>query len=395
MRNKTKMENLIRESQKFKDLHRQTIGYINLNPLQRGGILSDDARKMISEWADGYSVCDFCDGCLDNIKNPPINDFVHEKLPKFLGTETARITNGARESKFIVIHSLCEKGDTVLFDSNAHYSSFVAAERACVNVVTTPETEHPEFKINEDSYAEKIEEIKKETGKPPKLALLTYPDGNYGNLADAKKVGEICREYDVPFLLNGAYSVGRMPINAKELNADFIVGSGHKSMAASGPIGVLGTSEEYEKIVFRKSEKYKIKEVELLGCTSRGLPVITLMASFPHVLERVRRWEEEVANARWFLDKLSMIPGIKPLGVQPTGHDLNFIETPVFYEISKKHKKRGYFLQKELKAKGIVGIKSGLTKFFKLSMYLLTMEEIKTVADAFFDIYDKYEGLLE
>ncbi|PKP54375.1 MAG: O-phospho-L-seryl-tRNA:Cys-tRNA synthase [Candidatus Altiarchaeales archaeon HGW-Altiarchaeales-3] len=389
------MENLIQQSQKFKDIHRQTSGYINLNPLQRGGILSDDARKLVNEWADGYSVCDFCDGCIDHIKNPPIEEFVHDKLPEFLGTEIARITHGARESKFIVMHSMCEKGDTVLFDSNAHYSSFVAAERAGVNVFTTPKTEYPEFKINEDNYADKIEEIKKETGKLPKLALLTYPDGNYGNLADAKKVGKICHEYDVPFLLNGAYSVGRMPVNARELNADFIVGSGHKSMAASGPIGVLGTGEEYENKLFRKSEKYKIKEVELLGCTSRGLPIITLMASFPHVLERIRRWDEEVSNARWFLNKISEIPGIKALGVQPTKHDLNFIETPVFYEISKKHKKRGYFLQKELKEKGIVGIKSGLTKFFKLSTYLLTKEEIKTVADAFLDVYEKYAGLIE
>jgi len=388
------MENLIQQSQKFKDLHREALKYINLNPLQRGGILSDAARKIVSEWADGYSVCDYCGGCLDLIKNPPIEEFVHDKLPKFLGTYAARLTNGAREGKFAVMHSLCEKGDTVLFDSNAHYSSFVAAERVGAEVVTVPNSEYPEFKIDENLYAEKIEEIKK-AGKEPKLALLTYPDGNYGNLADAKKVGKICREYGVPFLLNGAYSVGRMPVNAKKLNADFVVGSGHKSMAASGPIGVLGTTSEYEDVLFRKSPKYKIKEIELLGCTSRGLPVITLMASFPHVLERIRGWDEEVSNARWFLDKISGIPGIKPLGIQPTEHDLNFIETPVFYEISKKHKKRGYFLQKELKAKGIVGIKSGLTKFFKLSMYLLTMEEIKTVADAFFDIYDKYEGLLE
>jgi len=389
------MENLILQSQKFKDIHREAKKYINLNPLQRGGILSEDARKIVNEWADGYSVCDFCGGCLDKIKKPPIEEFVHEKLPKFLGTDTARVTNGARESKFAVMHALCKCGDTILLDSNAHYTSSVAAERVGLNIVTVPNSRYSEFKINEDSYAEKIEEIKKDTGNPPKLALLTYPDGNYGNLPDAKKVGEICREYDVPFLLNCAYSVGRMSVNAKKLNADFIVGSGHKSMAASGPVGVLGAAEEYEDILFRKSEKYKIKEVELLGCTSRGLPIITLMASFPHVIERIQKWDEEVSNARWFLNKISEIPGTKPLGVLPTEHDLNFIETPVFYEISKKHKKRGYFLHKELKARGIVGIKPGLTKFFKLSTYMLTMEEIKTVSDAFFEIYEKYSSLPE
>ena len=170
------MENLISQSQKFKDIHREALKYINLNPLQRGGILSDAARKIVNEWADGYSVCDFCDGCLDHVKNPPIEEFVHEKLPMFLGTDTARVTNGARESKFAVMHALCEKGDTILLDSNAHYSSFVAAERIGLNVINVPNSGYPEFKVNEDSYPEKIEEIKKDTGKYPKLALLTYPD---------------------------------------------------------------------------------------------------------------------------------------------------------------------------------------------------------------------------
>ena len=87
------MENLIRQSQKFKDIHREALKYINLNPLQRGGILSDDARKLVNEWADGYSVCDFCGGCLDRIKNPPIEEFVHEKLPVFLGTDAAGTFN--------------------------------------------------------------------------------------------------------------------------------------------------------------------------------------------------------------------------------------------------------------------------------------------------------------
>jgi len=43
----------------------------------------------------------------------------------------------------------------------------------------------------------------------------------------------------------------------------------------------------------------------------------------------------------------------------------------------------------------IVGLKSGLTKFFKLSTYFFTKEEVKTVGDAFFDVYNKYKGLLK
>lgn len=378
---------MINDSQleKFKNLHREAIKFINLNPLQRGGILSKEARKVLDEWADGYSVCDYCDGRLDHIKKPPIEEFVHEILPKFLGTDTARLTNGAREAKFLVMHSIAKEGDYVIMDENAHYTSYVAAERAGLKIKIVPNSGYPEYKINADDYAKAIEEVKKETGRPPALALITYPDGNYGNLPDAKKVGRICNEYNVPFLLNGAYAVGRMNINASEFNADFIVGSGHKSMAASGPIGVLGTKKEYEEILFRKSKWNKIKEIEQLGCTARGLPVITLMASFPYVYERVKHYDEEIRKARYFSKKMENL-GINQLGDKPHNHDLMFFESRILFEISKKHKKKGFFLYHELKKRGIIGIKPGLTKNFKLSTYLLSDEEIKKVINAFEEI---------
>ena len=122
--------------------------------------------------------------------------------------------------------------------------------------------------------------------------LLTYPDGNYGNLPDARRLGEIAQEHDIPFILNGAYAVGRMPISMEEMGADFIIGSGHKSMAAAGPVGVLGMKKKWEQIVLRKSGRHRNKDIELLGCTVRGVPLMTLMASFPYVKERVSNWDE-------------------------------------------------------------------------------------------------------
>jgi len=376
---------LFRIPDKFKNLHRKSFKFINLDPLQRGGILSKEARKILDEWADGYSVCDYCGGCLDKIKNPPIEEFVHEILPEFLGTDIARITNGAREGKFLVMHAIAKEGDYVVMDQNAHYSSYIAAERSRLKVKFVPNSGYPEFKINVDDYAKVIDEVKNKTGKFPALVLLTYPDGSYGNLPDAKAAGKICKDYNVPFLLNGAYSVGRMEINASDFNADFIVGSGHKSMAASGPIGVLGAKKIYEEILFRKSERYKIKEIEQLGCTARGLTVITLMASFPHVYERVKHYDEEIRKARYFSEKIGNL-GINQLGEKPHNHDLMFFESQKLFEISQKHKQGRFFLYSELKKQGIIGIKPGLTKNFKLSTYALSDEEIKKVIDAFGEI---------
>jgi len=374
------------ELSKFMEMHRNIAEYINLNPIQRGGILPDSVKEIVLEWVDGYSICDHCEGVLSEIKDPPIETFIAEILPKFLEIDEVRLTNGAREGIFAILHSVCKPGNSIIIDKNSHYSVFLAAERVGLNVIEVENNGYPEYKILEDQYAEKIEEIKNKSGSYPELAVVTYPDGNYGNFPDAKKIAEICHEYEIPVLVNAAYAIGRMPISARKLKADFIVGSGHKSMASTGPIGILGINDEWKDVIFRKSWRYKNKEVEFLGCGPRGLAVVTLMASFPHVLERVKKWKNEVEKARYFVKEMENIPTVKQLGVKPTSHDLNFFETPIFYEISKKHKRGRFFLYRELKKRGIIGIKPGLTKNFKLSTYLLTKDEINRVLEAFQEI---------
>lgn len=375
---------------KFGFIPRATKDSINIDPLQTAGKLTQEAKKALLEWGDGYSVCDFCDGVLDLIKKPPIQEFIHSALPQFLNVDQVRITHGARESKFAVMHAIAKEGDTIVMDELAHYSSVVAAQRARLNIAKVPHSGAPEYLTDADGYAMAIENTIRNNNKPPAMALITYPDGNYGNLVDVEKISKICHDYDVPLLLNGAYAIGRMPIDAKKLGADFVVGSGHKSMAACGPVGLLGVNEEYADIIFRKSPTNKNKEIELLGCTSRGAPIMTLMASFPEVANRVNKWQEEVKNARWFSDKLETM-GIIQQGQKPHNHDLMFFEAPVLYSISQKAKKGRYFLYKELKERNIHGIKSGLTKYFKLSTYQLGRENLEYVAESFHSIIKKYD----
>ncbi|HPE62699.1 MAG TPA: O-phospho-L-seryl-tRNA:Cys-tRNA synthase [Methanothrix sp.] len=369
---------------KFVCLKRGTAGAINIDPLQRGGILTPEARETIMEWADGYSVCDFCTGSLEEIQNPPIKEFVRQALPEFLEIDQVRITHGAREGMFAAMHALCEKGDTVVADGNAHYTTLLAAELAGLKVELVAPGEKPGYRVDPRGYEEAIARVKGR-GEKVGMAVLTYPDGNYGNLVDPKAVSEICHQKSVPLMLNGAYSVGRMPVSAKSLGADVIVGSGHKSMASSGPIGVLGASSELAERIFRRSERVPNKELEMLGCTLRGAGILTMMASFPAVVERTKHWEEEVEKARWFAGEMEKL-GMALQGDRPHDHDLMFFKSEILYEISKTAKKGRYFLYRELKKRNIFGIKPGLTRQFKLSTYLLAREDLETVLSAFEEI---------
>jgi Sep-tRNA:Cys-tRNA synthetase len=361
---------------------------LNLNPLQRGGVLPVEARKALYEFSEGYSVCDYCAGRLDEISKPNIKGFLDD-LASFLNIDHARTVHGAREGKFAVMHALCKPGDTIVIDGNAHYTTHVAAERAGLNMVEVPNTDYPNYEIRPESYKEVLEELS-DQGEDVSLVLLTHVDGNYGNLTDSSSIGKIAHYAGVPLLLNCAYSMGRMPIDAKKLNADFVVGSGHKSMAASGPIGVLGLKEEWTDTVLKRSDRHAVKELEMLGCTSRGAPVATLMASLPHVIERLKNWDEEVVSTRKFVDKMEKIEGVKQLGIRPTKHDLVRFETPILDKIAETHSRRGFFLYEELKKRHIVGIKRGQTKWFKCSIYGFKKEQKDYIGDSFTEIVDKY-----
>jgi len=390
----------INSLQMFQGIKRDTRDFINIDPLQTAGLLTDAAKETLIEWGDGYSVCDYCGGVLDQLKKPPIQEFVHKALPEFLGVDEARVMNGARESKFAVMHSLAsaaaekgEKGNYVVMDAWAHYSSKVAAECAGLDLVFTKK---PETEILPEDFAEAIDAGIKEHGKKPLLTQITYPDGNYGNLTDLKNIVRISHEYEVPVLINGAYSVGRMPLNAKEVGADYIVGSGHKSMSACGPIGVLGVNgEEAAAQLFKKSKYSKIKEVALLGCTSRGAPIMTLMASFPEVVRRTQPdvWEREVSLAQVFIKRLEDTGKFKLFGQNPHKHDLMFFEAPGFFNISERTKRGRYFLYDELKDKKIHGIKPGLTKNFKISTFGVGQEKLDYVAESFEEVLKKYDEI--
>ncbi|MEM3012171.1 MAG: hypothetical protein QW084_02250, partial [Candidatus Hadarchaeales archaeon] len=170
------------------------------------------------------------------------------------------------------------------------------------------------------------------------------------------------------------------------------------SWAASAPTGIMALGEGVAERILRRSgmrgdvsgRSFPEKEVALLGCTVMGAPLATLMASFPHVVERVKGWEEEVRKTRYLVGELERIEGTRQLGERPKRHTLVQVQSEGFYKVSKEHRRRGFFLYEELRERGIVGIQPGLTRHFKLNTYGLKWEEVKLVAEGFLDIARKH-----
>ncbi len=371
--------------------------FININPIQAGGRLTLDARKALIAYGDGYSVCDRClTGRLDEIKQPPVAEF-HAELAEFVGMDDVRVMPGARRGFQAVTSSLVKSGDVVIVSDLAHYTEFLAVELA--GGVIREATSGEEHVITGAAVAEAIDGVKTETGKLPKLIIIELVDYSYGNVHDVAGVGKVAQDYGIPFLCNGAYAVGMMPVNGKEIGADFVVGSGHKGMAAVAPSGILATTADWSSEVFRGSHimgdstgrSFESKEPELLGCTLMGATVLSMMASFPAVKERVQHWDEEVEKSNYFAHEFLRIDGNRILSEYPRRHTLSRVDTRAsFDQVAKTHKRRGYFLSHDLKKRKIVGEFAGSTRVWKLNTYGLSWERVKYLSAAFLEIAEKH-----
>ena len=372
--------------------------FINIHPIQAAGRLTPEAMKAIIAYGDGYSTCDWCRKPfrLDKIRRPPIEKF-HSELAEFLGMDQARVVPGARRGFQAVVNSIVEKGDSVIVSALAHYTEFLSVEAVGAVVKEVPLNENKV--VTGENMTQKIEEVRKETGKLPKLIMIDHFDYMLGNEHDVYGIAKVAKDYNIPFLCNGAYAIGVMPVNGKEIGTDFLVGSGHKSFASPAPSGILATTEEWTDKVFRTTQmvgdvtkrRFGIKEVEMMGCTLMGANLIAMMASFPAVRERVKHWDDEVKKINYFTDEFLKIEGNMVLSEMPRKHTLTKVDTTgSFDRIARTHKRRGFFFSDELKKRRIVGEFAGATRQWKLNTYGLTWDQIKYLAQAFQDIAKKY-----
>jgi len=73
--------------------------------------------------------------------------------------------------------------------------------------------------------------------KKVKLVAITYVSNVLGTVNDVTRVIDLAHEMGVRVLIDAAQAAAHLPINSRELDADFLVFSGHKMY---GPMGVGG-----------------------------------------------------------------------------------------------------------------------------------------------------------
>ncbi|WP_313347003.1 aminotransferase class V-fold PLP-dependent enzyme [Sedimentibacter sp.] len=153
------------------------------------------------------------------------------ELFNFSKPENVIFTKNITESMNVLIKGLLKETDHVIVSSMEH------------NAVMRPlnslnnKVEYTKVICNESGELN-IENVENSIKPNTKAIVMTHASNVCGTVLDLEKVGQICKKYNLFFIIDSAQTAGFLDIDLQKLNADAIGFTGHKSLL--GPHGVGG-----------------------------------------------------------------------------------------------------------------------------------------------------------
>jgi cysteine desulfurase/selenocysteine lyase len=162
-----------------------------------------------------------------------------ENISAFLNVKPEEIifTKNTTEGINLIANGLKFKpNDNVIISNIEHHSNFLPWLNLNKLGVETRIVEADEFGIiNPKNIADMID-------NKTKLISISHVNNAIGSLQDVEKISKIAHDNNCLILIDGAQSLGHLPINIKKINPDFMAFPGHK-----GILGPVGTGFVYIK----------------------------------------------------------------------------------------------------------------------------------------------------
>lgn len=237
--------------------------------------------------------------------------------------------------------------------------------------------------------------------RPDTKAILTTAASNVvGTILPLRRIGEIAKENDLLYFVDGAQLAGFLPVNMEVLGIDVLAITGHKSLLGPHGIGALILSEELGREIEplmhggtgSLSDRFEMPEIlpdKFEAGTQNLIGVAGLSSSMRWLAEnhdKVLKNEIELTDR--FLRgvfELSRNHPIKIVGLDPmeSGYllDREEVEEDLKFESSKKNypllKERKLLIEK-IKRTPVVSIYSDEVDIASLSFYLESEGKIAT-----------------
>ena len=175
-----------------------------------------------------------------------LHESSRETVRQFINAHSTNeviFTRGTTESINLLVSSFgdefMQEGDEVILSVMEHHSNIVPwqllAARKGIAIKVIPMNDKGELLLDE---------YEKLFSERTKIVSVMQVSNVLGTVNPVKEMIKIAHEHGVPFLVDAAQSIPHMKVDVQELDADFLVFSGHKIYGPTG-VGVLYGKEQW------------------------------------------------------------------------------------------------------------------------------------------------------
>ena len=255
------------------------------------------------------------------------------KVQRFLNAAEAReivFTRNATEAINLVASSygrrFLKKGDEIILSEIEHHSNIVPwqllRDETGIVIKVAPV---------DDRGALLLDRFRALLSERTKLVAVTHMSNALGTVLPVKEIARLAHDAGALALVDGCQAVPHMPVDVREIDADFYVFSGHKLYGPSG-IGVLyakaplleamppyqGGGEMIVSVSFEKStyapipHKFEAGTPHIAGAIGLGAAIDYVTATG---LNRISNHEHALTT--YATERLMAIPGVSLVGTAP------------------------------------------------------------------------------
>ena len=169
-----------------------------------------------------------------------------KKIANFINVRPEEIifTRNTTESINLIAHSWArsnlKKDDVIAITEIEHHSNIVPWQILCQEIGTRLEY----VGIDESGFLDVEYLIELISSRKVKLVSISHMSNVLGTIVPIERIIKTAHQYDIPVIVDGAQSVPHMPVDAKNLDCDFLVFSAHKMLGPTG-VGVLYAKKEF------------------------------------------------------------------------------------------------------------------------------------------------------
>ncbi len=265
-----------------------------------------------------------------------------QKVQAFLNAQNSHeiiFTRGTTESINMVAYSFGKAfiypGDEIIISEIEHHSNIVPWQICCeergAHLRIIPANERGELDL--EAFQQLLNE-------KTKIVAVAHISNALGTLNPIKQMIDMAHQAGAKVLIDAAQSAPHMPLDVQDLDADFLVFSGHKIYGPTG-VGILygkealldamppyqGGGDMIDTVTFLKTT-YNVLPLKFEAGTPMFVEAIALGIAIDYVsaigMDKIEKWEHQLL--REATEKMRSIPGLQIVGTaKEKGAIISFI----------------------------------------------------------------------